>query len=41
MYTQIDRTQFEMAISIQQTASEIRDDSKVRMKGFWFTTETD
>ena len=41
MYTQIDRTQFEMAISIQQTASEIRDDSKVRMKGFWLMTETD
>ena len=30
-----------MAISIQQTASEIRDDSKVRMKGFWLMTETD
>ena len=29
MYIQIDLSQFEMAISIQQTASEIRDDTKV------------
>ena len=29
MYTQIVFSQFEMAISIQQTASEIRDDTKV------------
>jgi hypothetical protein len=29
MYIQICRSQFEMAVSIQQTASEIRDDTKV------------
>ena len=31
MYIPIDRSQFEMAISIQQTASEIRDDTKVSL----------
>ena len=32
MYIQFGRSQFEMAISIQQTASEIRDDIKVSIK---------
>jgi hypothetical protein len=31
MYIQIVHSQFEMAISIQQTASEIRDDTKVNI----------
>ena len=34
MYIQIGRSQFEMAISIQQTASEIRDDTKVSILSF-------
>ena len=41
MYVQISCSQFEMAISIQQTASEIRDDTKVSIKFFWLVTETD
>ena len=41
MYIQIDFPQFEMAISIQQTASEIRDDTKVSVYVSWLETETD
>ena len=41
MYIPIDRSQFEMAISIQQTASDIRDDTKVTVKVFWLVAETD
>ena len=42
MYIQV-YSQFEMAISIQQTASEICDDTKVYIKvsTFWLVTETD
>ena len=34
IYIQIGHSQFEMAISIQQTASEIRDDTKVNVYKF-------
>ena len=41
MYIQIGRYQLEMAISIQQTASEIRDDTKVSIYVPWLVTETE